>query len=65
MKYDICRTTVSNCISGDQNDAMKDLFYTLCLRCINTCGECGQDRGEAKKKNRIWLQMLHLWTSKL
>ena len=31
-----------------QNNSKKDVFYSLCSLCINTCSNCGDDIGMSK-----------------
>ncbi len=43
-----CNVVIPQCVIDNQDDYKKTLFYTVCYRCMNTCGECGQDIGFSK-----------------
>ena len=39
----ICKTMI-----GLQDDCRKKWFHSVCIQCVNTCSECGEDIGMSK-----------------
>ena len=52
-RCDLCLKAFSQDILRDQNDLYRHLFYTLCIECINTCYQCGQDSGFPRHKSTL------------
>ena len=50
MNCDNCNKSICEKMRRIQNDCKKEMFFTLCIQCVNTCSKCGDDIGVAKCK---------------
>ena len=44
-KCGICKKLISEKLLQDQDDENKKYFHSVCIQCMSTCGQCGQDSG--------------------
>lgn len=44
-KCGICQSFISKLLLQDQDDEKKNHFHSVCIQCMSTCGQCGQDSG--------------------